>query len=365
MENKVSFFLVGGAVRDKILGLEPKDRDYVVVGADVQWMLDRGFKQVGAAFPVFLHPETGEEYALARKEKKVAAGYQGFEFEFGPHVTLEDDLLRRDLTMNAIAEDQETGLIIDPFNGRNDLKLRVIRHTSIAFAEDPLRVLRVARFAARYGFKVHEDTKLLCRTLVNSGELDALSADRVWTEVTKLLSEKHPSLGVVFLSDLGCGALDTPRLSGLFAPEAIMFDAETEEKLTLAEKQFMFLNVHVFNNDQLAQFRVPSDVARYSKFMSTMIDVMLEYSIDMMTLVKAFDSFRAEIKAGKFDEFVALGRKVGDSLCDEDEVGAVQRAFAALLKLDFTELVKGMKPSEIKSFVLKTKLDVAVYAVLD
>ena len=171
---------MGGCVRDEILGRPPKDRDYVVVGASIEWMLEQGFKQVGAAFPVFLHPETGDEYALARREKKVAPGYTGFEFEFGPHVTLEDDLLRRDLTINAIAKDIETGELICFSRGIEDLHEKVIRHTSEAFAEDPLRVLRVARFASRYGFTIDPSTFDLCKQLVESKELDALSSKRMW-----------------------------------------------------------------------------------------------------------------------------------------------------------------------------------------
>ena len=209
----VKCYLVGGAVRDKLLGKDPKDLDYVVVGADIDWMLSQGFKQVGSAFPVFLHPESGDEYALARREKKTAPGYKGFEFEFGPHVTLEDDLLRPHQTINSIAFDLEDQVYIDPYGGEHDLAQGIIRHTSIAFAEDPLRVLRVARFAARYGFKVATDTVDLCKQLVDQGEIDALSADRIWAEIEKLFSETYTSIGLLFLDSIG--ALETERLRHL------------------------------------------------------------------------------------------------------------------------------------------------------
>jgi len=184
-------YLVGGAVRDLLLGIEPKDKDYVVVGSTPEEMILRGFKQVGADFPVFLHPETGEEYALARVERKVAAGYQGFETDHSPEVTLEEDLRRRDLTINAMAWDEEEGKLYDFFGGQADLKNHVLRHTSDAFREDPVRILRIARFAARYNFTIHIDTLLMMEEMVNNGEFDSLVPERVWAEFDKGLREKH------------------------------------------------------------------------------------------------------------------------------------------------------------------------------
>lgn len=191
-------YLVGGAVRDTLLGLNPKDKDFVIVGAtpeDVEDLVAQGFQRVGADFPVFLHPETGDEYALARIERKVGTGYNGFEAFTSPDLTIEDDLRRRDLTINAMAMDLESGEIIDPFGGQEDLKNGVLRHVSEAFAEDPLRVLRVARFKARYGFKLAKETYKLMYSLVESGELDHLTRERVWVEIEKLLSEKKDSIG--------------------------------------------------------------------------------------------------------------------------------------------------------------------------
>ncbi|MGH8553716.1 MAG: multifunctional CCA addition/repair protein, partial [Methylococcales bacterium] len=175
-------FLVGGAVRDELLGLPVTERDWVVVGETPESLVEKGFKPVGKDFPVFLHPQSREEYALARTEQKVAPGYRGFSIQTSPEVTLEQDLMRRDLTINAIARDSQ-GRIIDPYEGRRDIELRLLRHVSDAFCEDPVRILRVARFAARYaylGFRVAAETEALMKSMVEAGEIDALVPERVW-----------------------------------------------------------------------------------------------------------------------------------------------------------------------------------------
>ena len=184
-------YLVGGAVRDELLGLPVRERDYVVVGATPEEMVAKGFKPVGKDFPVFLHPVTHEEYALARTERKSGRGYKGFTVYASPQVTLEEDLRRRDLTINAMAKAEQDGTIIDPFRGREDLQSRVLRHVSDAFAEDPVRILRVARFAARFGFSIHESTLALMKRMVDSGETDYLVPERVWQEFSKGLAEPH------------------------------------------------------------------------------------------------------------------------------------------------------------------------------
>jgi tRNA nucleotidyltransferase (CCA-adding enzyme) len=211
-------YLVGGAVRDKLLGMEPRDRDWVVVGATPQQMLDLGYKPVGKDFPVFLHPETKEEYALARTERKVAPGYHGFSFHADPDVTLEEDLQRRDLTINAMAEDGD-GNLIDPFNGREDLQQGKLRHVSDAFAEDPVRVLRIARYAARFnkwGFRVAHATHKLMKQMVEAGEVDALVAERVWQETENALGEESPSRFFEVLRNCGALARIFPELEQLF-----------------------------------------------------------------------------------------------------------------------------------------------------
>ncbi len=211
-------YLVGGAVRDKLLGLSVQDRDYVVVGATPQEMIARGFKPVGADFPVFLHPDTKEEYALARTERKRGHGYKGFSVYAAPDVTLEDDLRRRDLTINAMAED-EAGNLIDPYGGAEDLRHGVLRHVSPAFAEDPVRILRVARFAARYakwGFRVAHETQALMRRMVESGEVDHLVPERVWAELERALGEDRPSRFFTVLRACGALARLFPEIDALF-----------------------------------------------------------------------------------------------------------------------------------------------------
>jgi len=211
-------YLVGGAVRDELLGLPVKERDWVVTGAVPEDLERLGYRAVGRDFPVFLHPETKEEHALARTERKVGRGYRGFEVHFAPDVTLEDDLRRRDLTINAMARDA-AGNLVDPYGGQADLEARVLRHVSGAFAEDPVRILRVARFAARYaplGFKVAPETTALMRQMVESGEVDALVPERVWQETAKALSEPRPDAFLSVLRDCGALARIYPELDALW-----------------------------------------------------------------------------------------------------------------------------------------------------
>ena len=200
----VKIYRVGGSVRDELLGRPVADRDWVVVGATPEILIASGYKPVGRDFPVFLHRDTGDEYALARTERKHGRGYRGFEFFASPDVTLAEDLARRDLTINAMARD-ELGTLIDPFGGKADLKAGLLRHVSPAFVEDPLRVLRVARFAARFGFAVAPATRRLMRELVASGELGELATERVWQELARGLMEQHPARMLAVLRD--CGAL--------------------------------------------------------------------------------------------------------------------------------------------------------------
>ena len=227
-------YLVGGAVRDALLGLPAGEQDWVVVGATPDEMVAAGYRPVGKDFPVFLHPQTKDEHALARTERKSGRGYHGFTFHTGPEVTLEDDLRRRDLTVNAIARDDD-GALVDPYGGRRDLDARVLRHVSESFAEDPVRVLRLARFAARFaplGFTVAEETLALCRQLVEAGEVDALVAERVWKETERALMEARPS--VYFETLRACGALARlfPELDALFGvPQRADYHPEVDTGL--------------------------------------------------------------------------------------------------------------------------------------
>ena len=208
-------YRVGGSVRDELLGLDVQDHDYVVVGADPAEMMRLGFKPVGADFPVFLHPRTHEEYALARTERKTGPGYKGFAFHAAPDVTLEDDLRRRDLTINAMAR-AEDGALVDPHGGERDLRAGVLRHVSEAFAEDPVRILRVARFAARFSFAVAPETMALMRRMVANGEADALVAERVWQEIARGLMEREPSRMLSVLRESGALARALPEIDATF-----------------------------------------------------------------------------------------------------------------------------------------------------
>ena len=212
-------YLVGGAVRDELLGLPARERDWVVVGARPEELLAQGFKPVGKDFPVFLHPQTGEEYALARTERKTGPGYRGFETLFSPDVTLEQDLERRDLTINAIAKDPDSGALIDPFGGQRDLRERTLRHVSPAFVEDPVRVLRVARFAARFaplGFTVAAETLDVMREIAARGELDALVSERVWQETQRALEMPAPARFFEVLREANALPAIFPELHALF-----------------------------------------------------------------------------------------------------------------------------------------------------
>ncbi len=227
----MKIYQVGGAIRDELLGLPVKDTDWVVTGSTPEEMSAAGYQPIGREFPVFLHPDSKEEYALARTEKKIARGYAGFSFNTDPSISIEQDLGRRDLTINAIARDDH-GQLIDPFNGQQDIKDRVLRHVSDAFVEDPVRVLRVARFAARFahlGFTIAEETQRLIKQIADAGELDALVAERVWTEMDKALAETDPQ--VFFQSLRDCGVLDKlfPEINNLFGvPQTAHYHPEID-----------------------------------------------------------------------------------------------------------------------------------------
>ncbi|MBT3206474.1 MAG: multifunctional CCA addition/repair protein, partial [Gammaproteobacteria bacterium] len=224
-------YRVGGVVRDKLLGIKSKDIDWVVTGSTPEEMISDGYRPIGKDFPVFLHPESKQEYALARTERKISKGYAGFNFNTDPEITIEQDLARRDLTINAIAQDEQ-GNIIDPFNGQQDVKDRVLRHVSDAFVEDPVRVLRVARFAARFhslGFSIAKETKQLIKQIADSGELNALVAERVWVEMDKALAESDPQ--VFFTSLRECEVLSTlfPEIDNLFGiPQTAKYHPEVD-----------------------------------------------------------------------------------------------------------------------------------------
>ena len=227
----MKIYLVGGAVRDRLLGIEPGDRDYVVVGTTPEEMLAQGFKPVGRDFPVFLHPKTGEEYALARTERKSGRGYRGFVVDTDPSVTLEEDLQRRDFSINAMAQD-DAGNLIDPYGGADDIQARLLRHVGPAFAEDPLRILRAARFMARFaplGFRVAPETMALMKEMTASGELGALVPERVWQELRRALASAQPSAFLSTLREAGALAAILPEVDALYGvPQRAEFHPEVD-----------------------------------------------------------------------------------------------------------------------------------------
>lgn len=348
-------YLVGGAVRDTLLGLVPKDKDYVIVGAtpaDVEDLIAQGFQRVGADFPVFLHPETGDEYALARIERKVGAGYNGFEAFTSPDLTIEDDLRRRDLTINAMAMDLETGELVDPFNGQKDLHDGVLRHVSEAFAEDPLRVLRVARFKARYGFKLAPETYKLMHQLVESGELDHLTRERVWVEIEKLLLETKDSIGGI-LTLHAVGALD--RLFGHNIGEHIATISKLNdevrqsfERLDLTSKFAIFSFFGKWTEDEMQVMKIPREFQQshtlYKKINTSMWHVLQYEAEDMLKFLEDAGLLRNSSSFGRITG--ALWHSTATHWSDDFALKCMSRirqAGEAAMSVDCAALSAGMK----------------------
>lgn len=349
-------YLVGGAVRDTLLGLEPKDKDYVIVGAtleDVDNLVNfQGYQQVGADFPVFLHPVTGDEYALARVERKVGTGYNGFEAFTSPDLTIEDDLRRRDLTINAMAMDLESGEIIDPFGGQKDLHDGVLRHVSEAFAEDPLRVLRVARFKARYGFKLAKETYELMHQLVESGELDFLTRERIWVEIEKLLSEKKDSIGGI-LTLHAVGALD--RLFGWNIGEHIVTISkcssdvtEAFESLGVISKFAVFSFFGQWSEDTMQIMKFPKEFQKaHTMYRNLVVPFMHIMEMDAEGIMVFLEGAGLLRNSSTFDNIVdALGFSVGKTFGERAKarrVSRITRCLEAAQTVDCAALSSGMK----------------------
>ena len=352
-------YLVGGAVRDTLLGIEPKDRDYVVVGADADYMLARGFSQVGASFPVFLHPDTGEEYALARQERKVRPGYHGFEVSFGPDVSLQDDLIRRDLTINSMALDPVTGELVDPFNGKRDLENGILRHTSSAFAEDPLRVLRVARFVARYNFKVAALTLDLMEKLVD--ELQHLAPERIWTELEKIFSEPNTDAAIEVLQTVGATAVKSTLLNYLFDSRRVNEAHSYSEgpintsKLTADEKMLFHLALETLSLDEVNRLKVPRHVWKRAIFTEN-LQKLTSGQRAPERIVEFFDRYRQEVTGSDLEAAEDFYVKVAHWAKPSYGMSEVRKGFRALKKLDLTETVKGVEPKAIKEIVRTTKV---------
>ena len=393
-------YLVGGAVRDEQLGIPVSERDWCVVGATPAELTDQGYKQVGKDFPVFLHPDSGEEYALARTERKTAAGYHGFEFHTSPEVTIEDDLGRRDLTINAIARDSD-GNIVDPYDGMDDIDNRVLRHVSDAFAEDPVRILRVARFAARFsalGFRIAPETMQLMRSMVAEGEVDALVPDRVWKETESALAGNDSRVFFEVLRE--CGALQVlyPEVEVLFGvpqpekwhPEIdtglhVMMVLEQAEKLSSdVEVRFAAL-VHDLGKGTTPRRVWPShagheqrgvklirNLAKRLPVPNTCRDLGMlaaefhthchrAYELRAETILRVLESADAFRRTERFEQFLltceadARGRK-GLEQRDYAQADLLRGALAATLDVDSAGIAASNEPGKIPAAIRKARL---------
>ena len=352
----MEIYLVGGAVRDRLLGLPVKEKDWVVVGATAADMIKKGYRQVGKDFPVFLHPKTHEEYALARMERKVGRGYTGFDFDASPRVTLEQDLLRRDLTINAIAEGADGGLV-DPYHGKVDVEKKILRHVSPAFVEDPVRILRIARFAARFstlGFVVADTTMDLMRAMVASGEVDALVAERVWKELERALVEKTPAEFFHVLA--ACGA-DTVLFPGLHDANlmallrAATLSADTEVRFAALLYNFSRQDIQ----NLCDRYRVPSAYRELALLVAAHYGDYRE--ADNLTAAKwldlflAADAFRREARFKKF-------LLTSEALTASSQTAKIEAIYAAAKCVDVKELVAaGYVGKEIAALINKHRID--------
>ena len=360
----MKIYAVGGAVRDELLGLPVTDRDYVVVGATPEDMAKRGYKPVGREFPVFLHPDTHEEYALARTERKVARGYHGFEFRAAPDVTLEQDLARRDLTINALARDEQ-GALVDPYGGVADLRAGMLRHVSAAFAEDPVRILRVARFAARFGFEVAPATLDLMRQMVAAGEADALVPERVWQEFARGLMEPRPARMFLVLRDCGALARVAPEFEALFADEErgaeafTCIDAAADARCAL-EVRF---GVLVRGLDPLTvealcnRLKVPAACRDLGILASRHSNAILDASgLGPQELLELFEATDALRRPGRFEQVVAAACVGASDVASSRLV--IDRGRAAAAGVDAGAIAHAAGgPEEIRERVRQARLE--------
>ncbi|SFT85704.1 tRNA nucleotidyltransferase (CCA-adding enzyme) [Kosakonia arachidis] len=394
-------YLVGGAVRDSLLGLPVKDRDWVVVGATPEEMLNAGYQQVGRDFPVFLHPQSREEYALARTERKSGSGYTGFIVHAAPDVSLEQDLLRRDLTVNALAQD-EKGHIIDPFNGQQDLCNRILRHVSPAFSEDPLRVLRVARFAARYAhlsFRIADETMSLMRAMTDAGELAYLTPERVWKETENALHTRNPQVYFQVLRD--CGALKVlfPEVDALFGVPApakwhpeIDTGVHTLMTLTMAAMLSPELDVRfatlchdlgkALTPKELwprhhghgpagvkliaglcQRLRVPNEIRDLAKLVAEFHDLIHTFPIlQPKTIVKLFDSIDAWRKPQRVEQIALTSEadvrgRTGFEACDYPQGRLLREAWEVARAVPTKAVIEaGFKGAEVREELTRRRI---------
>jgi tRNA nucleotidyltransferase (CCA-adding enzyme) len=340
----VKTYVVGGAVRDELLGLPVKDRDHVVVGSTPEEMERLGYKPVGRDFPVFLHPKTHEEYALARTERKSGRGYKGFTVHASPEVTLEEDLRRRDLTINAMAK-ADDGTIVDPFGGRQDLERKVLRHVSDAFGEDPVRILRIARFAARFGFDVAPETLELMRGMVASGEADYLVPERVWQEFAKGLGEREPERMFEVLEAAGLREKLLPELRERLGIDGSLPVRFARLAWPLKESEVQAL---------CERLKVPGDV-RELALLACRNRVALRASRlatpqALLELLKRTDAFR---RPDRFDELLDVARRDVPIV----DTGRIERALRAAADVDAGAIAaKAESPQEIARLIDESRV---------
>ncbi|MBQ4811734.1 tRNA nucleotidyltransferase [Pseudoalteromonas luteoviolacea] len=356
-------YLVGGAVRDKLLGRPILERDYVVVGATIRDMLKLGYQQVGKDFPVFLHPQSKDEHALARTERKQGQGYTGFICDFAPTITLEDDLIRRDLTVNAIAEDDQ-GNLIDPYKGKTDLDNKVLRHVSSAFSEDPLRVLRVARFAARYaylGFSIADETTQLMNNMVAAGELETLTKERVWMEIEKSLKDGAIQIFANVLSDLDALPFVTPWLSNwdrnkasAVSEQLARLDQNGETYLRSAFSLWQYqADLSGYNLEQ--DYKIPSAYADSLRDLQANLPLVQSKRWCAETIMKVFNQLDAWRRPEKLSVFINSARVIDDTCAIRTKL--MEKAYEACKSVKAQEVIAlGAKGPEIRIEMDKLKL---------
>lgn len=352
MKDKVTVYKVGGAVRDRLLDQPVMDTDWVVVGATADDMLAQGYQPVGADFPVFLHPKTGEEYALARTERKSGKGYGGFTFFTDSAVTLEQDLVRRDLTINAIAED-ELGNLYDPYHGQQDIESRVLRHVSAAFIEDPLRVLRVARFAARYaslGFTIADETLALMTTLSTSGELDELTAERVWKEFSRALMEPSPEVFLQVLQQCKALSVLLPELLDLPLIEKVLKQAAIEQQPLVVRWACLMIPLALAGKINSIKtinerFKVPNDCSDLALLTGQYLVVcqqsLTKSADELLNLLQRTDILRRPERLLLLLEVCVLLAKVTGQLDNKETY------LPSLFLKEITEAVRAVKPQPL------------------
>lgn len=355
--NNLDAYIVGGAVRDSLLGLPVGDRDWVVVGSSPEAMVKLGFIPVGGDFPVFLHPKTKEEYALARTERKSGKGYKGFVFFAGPNVSLEDDLRRRDLTINAIAKGHD-GQLIDPLNGVADIQTKVLRHVGQAFAEDPVRLLRLARFAARFSdFSIAPETILLAKELVSSGEVDALVPERVWQEVAKGLMTSNPGRMFTVLQETGALERIAPGL--IFKPELVRELAYAAEQGLPLESRFALLCRLSANAATIANsMRAPAYCRDSAVHLQTVLTTINEIALHGLNANSVLNTMLACDAMRKPERFMDLIHAAGCAL--KVNVNFWQSALEAIKSVDAGAIAKaaGSDTTAIKAAIYAARLRV-------